>query len=145
MAQECALMPSNVFRSDRYMNAAMGFPSSPSSKIRSRNDISAISSLLSTLHSGHFLIWSAAEEQVDASAFEDQVIEVNFPGYPAPPLGLLFKICTSIENWLAADSQNIAVIFCMVSTHIPISLSYMIHPNYIFVCVADWKRPHIRH
>jgi len=43
-----------------------------------------------------------------------QVIEVRFPGFPAPPLGLLFKLVTSIENWLAADPANVAVVHCMV-------------------------------
>ena len=95
----------------------MGFPSSPTSKIRSRNDISAVSSLLSSSHAGHYLLWSAAEESVDASLFQQQVIELSFPGFPAPPLGLLFKICTSIENWLAADPENVAVIYCMVGAN----------------------------
>ena len=62
---------------------------------------------------------------------------MHFPGFPAPPLvsaaprarlrcaaelaspcwplqGLLFKICTSIENWLNADPLNVAVVHCMV-------------------------------
>jgi hypothetical protein len=43
-----------------------------------------------------------------------QVLEFSFPGYPAPPLGLMFKLCTSVENWLNADPSNVAVIHCMV-------------------------------
>jgi hypothetical protein len=42
-----------------------------------------------------------------------QVLEYRFPGHPAPPLGMLFKICTSIENWLAADPENVAVVHCL--------------------------------
>jgi protein-tyrosine phosphatase len=42
-----------------------------------------------------------------------QVMECHFPGFPSPPLGLLIKIVTSIENWLAADPANVAVIHCM--------------------------------
>jgi hypothetical protein len=26
---------------------------------------------------------------------------------------MLFKICTSIENWLAADPENVAVVHCL--------------------------------
>ena len=37
----------------------------------------------------------------------DQVIEYKFPGLPAPPLGLMFKMCTSIESWLDADENNV--------------------------------------
>lgn len=38
---------------------------------------------------------------------------MQFPGHPAPPLGLLFKICTSIESWLDADDKNVAVVHCL--------------------------------
>jgi len=32
----------------------------------------------------------------------------------SPPVaGLLFKICTSIQSWLDADSDNVAVIHCL--------------------------------
>jgi hypothetical protein len=27
---------------------------------------------------------------------------------------MLFRICFSIENWLAADARNVAVVHCMV-------------------------------
>ena len=42
-----------------------------------------------------------------------QVLEYKFPGHPAPPLGLLFKICTSVESWLDADEKNVAVVHCL--------------------------------
>ena len=41
------------------------------------------------------------------------MLEFKFPGHPAPPLGLLFKICTSIENWLHADPTNVACMHCL--------------------------------
>lgn len=34
-------------------------------------------------------------------------------GLPAPPLGLMFKICTSIESWLDADERNVAIVHCL--------------------------------
>lgn len=43
-----------------------------------------------------------------------QVMEYKFPGHPAPPLGMLCKMCTSIESWLAADPENVVVVHCMV-------------------------------
>lgn len=92
----------------------MGFPSTPETRIRSRNDAASVAALLTERHSGHFMIWNLSEESYDSGLFENQVIEVKFPGFPAPPLGLLFKICTSIENWLAADTANVAVVHCMV-------------------------------
>lgn len=36
----------------------------------------------------------------------------DFTGYPAPPLGLLMKICTNIETWIKKDPENVAVIHC---------------------------------
>jgi hypothetical protein len=41
------------------------------------------------------------------------VLEYKFPGHPAPPLGLMFKICSSIESWLDADQRNIAIVHCL--------------------------------
>lgn len=43
-----------------------------------------------------------------------QVENFNFNGYPAPTLGLLIKICTSVETWLSADPDNVAVVHCYV-------------------------------
>lgn len=42
-----------------------------------------------------------------------QVLEFRFPGHPAPPLGMLFKICTSIESWINADDKNVAAVHCL--------------------------------
>lgn len=42
-----------------------------------------------------------------------KVLEFRFPGHPAPPLGMLFKMCTSIESWLLADPKNVAAVHCL--------------------------------
>ena len=143
----------------------MGFPSTPDTRIRSRNDAASVALLLKERHDGHFMVWNLAEESYDYALFDNQVrgearvrkhlrrwgsaatgagagslgegggaasspdvptygccccscelstqvIECRFPGFPSPPLGLLFKICSSIENWLLADPANVAVIHC---------------------------------
>jgi hypothetical protein len=77
------------------------------------NDIRAVSLFLKRRHAGHYMIWNISEEGYDYSLFNDQVLEYKFPGHPAPPLGLLFKICTSMESWLDADEKNIAVAHCL--------------------------------
>ncbi|CAM9356971.1 unnamed protein product [Chrysoparadoxa australica] len=77
------------------------------------NDIQVVSALLQYRHKGHFMIWNVSEESYDYSLFEDQVLELQFPGHPSPPLGMLFKMASSIESWLAADPINIAVIHCL--------------------------------
>eukprot|EP01034_Spumella_vulgaris_P025119 gene25119-31536_t len=94
---------------------AMAFPfdrSKPGNKDNG-NDINVIATYLQKKHQDHFMIWNISEESYDYSRFADQVLEYKFPGHPAPPLGLLFKICTSVESWLDADESNIAVIHCL--------------------------------
>lgn len=77
------------------------------------NDISIVSKFLKQKHGSHFMIWNVSENSYDYSYFGDQVLEYSFPGHPAPPLGLLFNICTSVESWLDADEKNVAVLHCL--------------------------------
>lgn len=77
------------------------------------NDINIVSKFLKQKHGSHFMIWNVSEETYDYSLFGDQVLEYSFPGHPAPPLGLLFKICMSVESWLDADEKNVAVVHCI--------------------------------
>jgi hypothetical protein len=95
---------------------AMGFPKdleNPTSAEVEGNDINVVAAYLKKKHEGRFMIWNISEESYDYSKFADQVLEYKFPGHPAPPLGLLFKICTSVESWLDADEKNIAVVHCL--------------------------------
>lgn len=95
---------------------AMGFPSMNSGTNRTLirdNPIDLVAMYLNVKHGGHYMIWNLSEETYDYSYFENQVLEFNFPGHPAPPLGLMFKICSSIESWLEADDKNLAVIHCL--------------------------------
>jgi protein-tyrosine phosphatase len=92
----------------------MGFPFSPEKRKSKRgNDIRDVSGYLQEKHNGHFMIWNISEDAYDYSFFGDQVLEYKFPGHPAPPLGLMFKMCTSMESWLDADERNIAILHCL--------------------------------
>jgi C2 domain of PTEN tumour-suppressor protein len=94
---------------------SMAFPYDPKKpgNAEGGNDINAVSRFLKQRHGCHFMIWNVSEEPYDYSLFGDQVLEYKFPGHPAPPLGLLFKICTSVESWLDADEKNVAVVHCL--------------------------------
>jgi protein-tyrosine phosphatase len=94
---------------------SMAFPYDPKKpgNAEGGNDINAVSRFLKQRHGSHFMIWNVSEEPYDYSLFGDQVLEYKFPGHPAPPLGLLFKICTSVESWLDADEKNVAVVHCL--------------------------------
>lgn len=93
----------------------MAFPYDPKQPGHAQggNDINAVSNFLNKRHQGHYMVWNVSEEPYNYALFSDQVLEYKFPGHPAPPLGLLFKICTSVESWLDADEANIAVIHCL--------------------------------
>lgn len=91
---------------------AMGFPRSQP-KRTTENRIDDLSAMLKQRHPGHFMVWNLSEEYYDYSKFDGQVQDFRFPGHPAPPLAVLFKIINSIESWLAADPENIAVIHCL--------------------------------
>ncbi|CAI5727818.1 unnamed protein product [Peronospora effusa] len=95
---------------------AMGFPNMNLGTNRTLlrdNPIDLVAMYLNGKHSGHYMIWNLSEETYDCTYFDNQVLEFNFPGHPAPPLGLVFKICSSIENWLQADDKNLAAIHCL--------------------------------
>lgn len=81
--------------------------------VQGGNDIDLVSLFMRKKHGGHFMVWNVSEESYDYSKFAEQVLEYQFPGHPAPPLGLLFKICTSVESWLDADERNVAVVHCL--------------------------------
>lgn len=51
----------------------MGFPCTPDSRIRSRNDAAAVAMLLKERHDGHFMVWNLAEEGYDYAMFDGQV------------------------------------------------------------------------
>jgi len=95
---------------------AMGFPAEMG-KLRTgpvkHNPINAVSKLLKEHHGGHYMIWNLSEESYEYSKFDEQVLEVRFPGHPAPPLGTLFNMCTAIENWLKADEKNVGIVHCL--------------------------------
>lgn len=94
---------------------SMSFPCDFAKKTGTQvgNDINIVAAYLKRRHEGKFMIWNISEEGYDYSKFADQVLEYKFPGHPSPPLGLLFKICTSVESWLDADEKNVAVIHCL--------------------------------
>jgi hypothetical protein len=96
--------------------AAMGFPCTRTSKIRSKNDIDAVASYLKERAggiSGHVLVWNLSEETYDTTPFDGNCVDVKFSGQPCPPLVTIFKICAASEAWLLSDPTNIIAIHCM--------------------------------
>lgn len=102
-----------VYITENIMSMAFPYDFKQTGVVENGNDIRVVSRYLNRKHAGHFMVWNISEESYDYSLFENQVLEYKFPGHPAPPLGLLFKICTSIESWLDADERNVAVVHCL--------------------------------
>ncbi len=102
-----------VYITENLMAMAFPFDRTKPGNAENGNDINVVAAYMRKKHKDHFMIWNVSEESYDYSKFSDQVLEYKFPGHPAPPLGLLFKICTSVESWLDADESNIAVCHCL--------------------------------
>ena len=90
---------------------AMGFPGSGTRPTQNR--IEHVASVLKERHQGQYMIWNLSEEEYDYQMFDSQVQEFKFPGHPAPPLAVMFQIINSMESWLAADPENVAVVHCL--------------------------------
>ena len=46
--------------------------------------------------------------------------DYNFTGFSSPSIGMLFRICIDIEDWLAKSPDNIAVVHCYVGSLLPL-------------------------
>jgi len=77
-----------------------------------RNNINEVASMLSHYHAGSFMIYNLSEKQYDYSKFNDMCLEFPFPDHHPPPLDVLFKVILSMENWLAASPDHVAVVHC---------------------------------
>ena len=122
-----------TYVTDRFI--AMGFPwdgrsSAGSAAARqTANPIKAVAAHLRSYHEGHYMVLNVSEEQYDYGTFDMNVLEFKFPGHPAPPLGMLFKICASLESWIVADAANVAAVHCLTGRG---------RTSVVLACVLAW-------
>ncbi|GAM25775.1 hypothetical protein SAMD00019534_089500 [Acytostelium subglobosum LB1] len=90
---------------------AMSFPSSGLESTW-RNSINDVCRLLTNKHNGKFMIWNLCERGYDYAKFNNQILDFPFADHHAPSLNLLFEIVNSLDNWLRADPENVAVVHC---------------------------------
>lgn len=81
--------------------------------VTAERKLAAVGHLFHRRHDGRFLVWNLSEVDYDISILDDQVLTFSFPGSPSPPLGLLLKLLISMENWMKADTRNVAVVHCL--------------------------------
>lgn len=140
-----------VYITDRIIS--MGHPGMQSAvdgDITPDRKLAAIAHLLQKRHRGKYMVWNLSELGYDYSVLDDQVMTFEFPGSPSPPLGLLMKILMSIESWLKADPQNVAVMHCLTgrgrtSTVMSAFLCWMgeagfVNPNRALEYMAQCKK-----
>lgn len=103
-----------VYLTDRLITMSHPAMQSPNDgDITSDRKLAAIGHLLQKRHNGKYMVWNLSEVDYQYSILMDQVMTYQFPGSPSPPLGLLLKILMSIESWLKADDENVAVLHCL--------------------------------
>jgi phosphatidylinositol-3,4,5-trisphosphate 3-phosphatase/dual-specificity protein phosphatase PTEN len=89
--------------------SAMGFPASGLESAW-RNHIDDVAKFLKTSHPNSFMIWNLSEREYDYGKFDNQLQDFGFPDHHSPPLDMLFKIILSMDNWLRAGKDNVAVV-----------------------------------
>ncbi|RLN53873.1 hypothetical protein BBJ28_00008005 [Nothophytophthora sp. Chile5] len=93
---------------------AMGFPNmnlGTNRTLLKDNPIDLVAMYLNEKHGGHYMIWNLSEEAYDYAYFDNQVLEFNFPGHPAPPLGIYHLLL--LPESCCADEKNLAAIHCL--------------------------------
>ena len=111
-----------VYVTDRIIS--MSHPALPSStdpnSITGERKLAAVCHLLEKRHgTGNVMIWNLSEvtnyHQQAAQVLErvGPILAFSFPGSPAPPLGLWLQLLLSLEKWLQASPQNVAVVHCL--------------------------------
>lgn len=91
---------------------AMGFPSE-SVEAAYRNPFKEVLRFLDSFHKDHYKVYNLCSERgYDPSKFYNRAEVFPFEDHNAPPFELILAFCQNVQQWLAADEKNIAVIHC---------------------------------
>lgn len=112
---------------------AMGLPAS-GLEAAWRNHIDDVARFLKTQHPDKFMIWNLSEKEYDYSKFNNQLQDFGFPDHHSPPMDMLFKIILSMDNWLRASQDNVAVVHCLAEH------GMQVLTNYGFLSLADVEK-----
>eukprot|EP00033_Pygsuia_biforma_P006333 GCRY01007072.1.p1 GENE.GCRY01007072.1~~GCRY01007072.1.p1 ORF type:complete len:187 (+),score=7.67 GCRY01007072.1:71-631(+) len=67
-----------------------------------------VAAFLCQNHSEHYLVWCINNYYFESEIFGNQVVDVKMP---VPSWNSLIAVCASIDIWLLANPNNVAVIF----------------------------------
>ena len=91
---------------------AMGFPSEDIDKIY-RNSVSDVKRFFTKRHPNKYKVYNlCSEREYEENTFEREAY-YPFDDHQAPSLKLILPFCIDVEEWLKADSENIAAIHCL--------------------------------
>ena len=68
------------------------------------------------------------------------MISYDFLGMPAPSLGMIMKMCVSMETWLVDHDQNVVAIHCLVCFLFSILFDCFLFYSIVFSCVDTVDR-----
>jgi phosphatidylinositol-3,4,5-trisphosphate 3-phosphatase/dual-specificity protein phosphatase PTEN len=90
----------------------MGFPSE-NVEAAYRNPMKEVLRFLDSFHKDHYKVYNlCSERSYDHDKFYNRVEVFPFDDHNAPPFELIAQFCQNVEQWLALDDKNIAVIHC---------------------------------
>ena len=92
---------------------------------------SSICEYLNATFAYHYIIYNVSEQKYNPDKYNFQVVDFVYPGYPNPPLEMLFVAAMNIEKWLQSDNRNIAIVHCQSTI---VNLSFQ-GRSMIIICV----------
>eukprot|EP01133_Synstelium_polycarpum_P011968 gene11968-13960_t len=92
--------------------ASMGFPSEKVEGVF-RNPMKEVQRFLENNHKDHYRVYNlCSERDYDHNKFHGRVGVYPFDDHNAPAFELIEEFCRDVDEWMKADSHNIAVIHC---------------------------------
>ncbi|CAD7941571.1 unnamed protein product [Amoebophrya sp. A25] len=71
-----------------------------------------VANMLNAKYGDKYVLLNLSERVYDKEAFDGQVWDVSFRGFPSPPLLLALHLCKELVQYLKRDQQHFAIVHC---------------------------------